>query len=313
MHRPANGLPLLSHLHKNYEAQLLTIHPRTLKIRSFVDYDILVEYHGQRASLPSAYTVDPNALQQHYDMCCIENMIASWIPDEPAPLDYKLSMAPPPHVLGLSTGQSSPAAGDTLANSLSGTTTGNPPTSLQPSTSNFTMHPPSPPSSDSGRRWWLCGSEVIEDPQEAQKLRQQGWILSEVYNEDQQRLQQSRRRWIWGDQVIDDPSEATELCKQGWPLEEVRVGSEEEYRLLATMDKSTWICPDLAVIDDPHVAADLLSSGYPLHRVQKRETITGTGTSDKNRGRSRKRRRLTPSPSMDQSMKGHACKYRRLF
>lgn len=302
--RPGNGLPLLSHLHKNYEARLVTIHPRTHKIRAFVDYDVLLDYHGQQAHLPSAYTIDTNALQQQYDMCCIENMIASWIPDEPAPpedLSRKGLLMAPPEIPSTSTAGT--AAGRRSAGTGAQSAAQNPagPPSLQSSAAGFISHPPSPPSSDSGETWWLCGAEVIQDAETAQALRNQGWILQEG-SEQQHRLQ-AKKRWIWGDMIIDDPHEAKKL--KGWPLKEVRVGSQEEYHMLAAMDKSIWICPDSDIIDDPQVAADLLSMGYPLHKVQKH--VSEQRTDDNDRGRPRKRR-LTLDDAEE-----HARKYRRLF
>ncbi|KAH6877250.1 hypothetical protein B0T10DRAFT_584328 [Thelonectria olida] len=46
--------------------------PDTLRIRSFVPYDILLDYHGRTAQVP--VNVDREALRHHYEMCCIENM-----------------------------------------------------------------------------------------------------------------------------------------------------------------------------------------------------------------------------------------------
>ncbi|KAG5994374.1 hypothetical protein E4U43_003244 [Claviceps pusilla] len=69
-----NGLALFSHFHDFFDNRLFSIHPETLKIRVFVPYDVLLEYHGSIAKLP--HCVDRNALRHHYDMCCIENMAA---------------------------------------------------------------------------------------------------------------------------------------------------------------------------------------------------------------------------------------------
>jgi hypothetical protein len=67
---------LLSHLHELFDARLFSIDPKTHKIRAFVPYDVITEYHGRKATLPR--DVDPLALQHHYDMCCIENMAAQF-------------------------------------------------------------------------------------------------------------------------------------------------------------------------------------------------------------------------------------------
>ncbi|KND92899.1 hypothetical protein TOPH_02407 [Tolypocladium ophioglossoides CBS 100239] len=69
-----NGILLLSHLHELFDARLFSIHPETLRIRAFVPYDVICDYHGFVARLPAI--VDRNALRHHYNMCCIENMAA---------------------------------------------------------------------------------------------------------------------------------------------------------------------------------------------------------------------------------------------
>lgn len=69
-----NGILLLSHLHELFDARLFSIHPDTLRIRVFVPYDVISDYHGSIARLPSS--VDRRALRHHYEMCCIENMAA---------------------------------------------------------------------------------------------------------------------------------------------------------------------------------------------------------------------------------------------
>ncbi|KAI0877484.1 hypothetical protein GGS24DRAFT_487861 [Hypoxylon argillaceum] len=72
--RPNNGILLMKHLHEFFDARLFSIHPRTLRVRAFVPYDVLTEFNGRKASIPT--TVDRKALRHHYEMCCIENMAA---------------------------------------------------------------------------------------------------------------------------------------------------------------------------------------------------------------------------------------------
>lgn len=72
--RPSNGILLASHLHAAFDSRLLSIHPVTKIIRVFMPYDMIVEFHGRKASLPSS--VDLRAIRHHYHMCCIENMTA---------------------------------------------------------------------------------------------------------------------------------------------------------------------------------------------------------------------------------------------
>jgi hypothetical protein len=69
-----NGILLLAHLHELFDARLFSIHPDTHRIRAFVPYDVLTEFHSRKAFLPPI--VDREALRHHYDMCCIENMAA---------------------------------------------------------------------------------------------------------------------------------------------------------------------------------------------------------------------------------------------
>lgn len=287
-------MPLLSHLHKCFEARLVTIHPQTHRVRAFIDYDVLAEYNGRQAHLPAALDVDVHALQQQYDMCCIENMVASWIPDEPdppdPPSDQALLMAPPQAASNGGAMEKGAIAGSAPNQAIASWQTS---VSQNPSIPGHTTHPPSPPSSSTGRTWWLCGSKVIEDPQEADNLRQQGWILHEVSSEEEQRNILSRRRWFFGDEVIDDPQEARNLRKQGWPLREVRVGSEEEYHFLATMGKRVWLW-DSEIIDDPEEAAAWLDSGFPLHEVRHHSEHEVYGDGD-DRGRPSRKRRCTAS------------------
>ncbi|RTE71303.1 hypothetical protein BHE90_014284 [Fusarium euwallaceae] len=70
----SNGILLLTHLHDLFDARLFSIHPDTHRIRAFVPYDVLTEFHGRKAILPPI--VDREALRHHYEMCCIENMAA---------------------------------------------------------------------------------------------------------------------------------------------------------------------------------------------------------------------------------------------
>ncbi|KAI1033865.1 hypothetical protein LB503_011120 [Fusarium chuoi] len=65
----------MSHIHEFFDARLFSIHPETLRIRAFVPYDAILDYHGRVANVPQ--DVDRAALAHHYDMCCIENMAAN--------------------------------------------------------------------------------------------------------------------------------------------------------------------------------------------------------------------------------------------
>ncbi|EXK76180.1 hypothetical protein FOQG_19062 [Fusarium oxysporum f. sp. raphani 54005] len=69
-----NGILLLSHLHELFDARLFSIHPETKRIRVFMPYDVLLDYHGSIAQVN--HGIDKKALRHHYDMCCMENMAA---------------------------------------------------------------------------------------------------------------------------------------------------------------------------------------------------------------------------------------------
>ena len=94
--RAENGILLLSHLHELFDARLFSIHPDTLRVRAFVPYDVLLEYHGTVAVLNE--DVDRQALRHHYEMCCMENMAAkmnlSEVMFEPASLLPSGSISP---------------------------------------------------------------------------------------------------------------------------------------------------------------------------------------------------------------------------
>ncbi|RXG50445.1 hypothetical protein VDGE_04822 [Verticillium dahliae] len=69
-----NGILLLCHLHDSFDQRLFSIHPDTMRVRAFVPYDVVLDYHGKKAQVP--VNVDRGALRHHYEMCCIENMAA---------------------------------------------------------------------------------------------------------------------------------------------------------------------------------------------------------------------------------------------
>ncbi|KAK7415747.1 hypothetical protein QQX98_005660 [Neonectria punicea] len=88
---PENGILLLSHLHELFDMRLVSIHPDALRVRAFVPYDVLLDYHGRIATVPE--DIDRMALRHHYDMCCIENMAAKmpYVEQLPTAIDSALS------------------------------------------------------------------------------------------------------------------------------------------------------------------------------------------------------------------------------
>ncbi|KAH8748273.1 hypothetical protein F5883DRAFT_240516, partial [Diaporthe sp. PMI_573] len=63
----SNGLLLAAHIHYSFDARILSIDPDTRRIRVFMPYDLITEYHGKVAALPPK--IDLHALRHHYDMC----------------------------------------------------------------------------------------------------------------------------------------------------------------------------------------------------------------------------------------------------
>jgi hypothetical protein len=144
-------------------------------------YDVITGYHGAKAHLPEDVSYD--ALQHHYDMCCIENMaakkqIGASLRGKPA---VTLAMQP-------STG--GPAAGDPAKKNLPladgpGDQQGGgiPGGSCLPS---LTEQVATPPSSDRelGQEMYRLGSMYFTDPQEAQRLREAGLNVIIVDSEE---------------------------------------------------------------------------------------------------------------------------------
>ncbi|OIW23209.1 hypothetical protein CONLIGDRAFT_637695 [Coniochaeta ligniaria NRRL 30616] len=71
-----NGIVLFSHLHKMFDARLFAIHPDTKDIRVFMPSDVLLQYHGRRATFNLLNPPDQAALRYHWDCCVAENMLA---------------------------------------------------------------------------------------------------------------------------------------------------------------------------------------------------------------------------------------------
>lgn len=202
----------MSHLHKCFEARLISINPQTHRIRAWVDYNVITPFHGQQAHLPDLDT-DPDALQHHYDMCCLENMIAAWIPDAPAPTGYGELPSSPHQVVSTADAQDgAPNTRSAPAHGTQGHDTSTRYTSGTPA-SGYTVHPLSPPCSSTGGFKWMCGAELIDDPNEAAALLANGWLLQGVGNPDEASDSDSddeergrsrkRRRCTWTEEPDD--------------------------------------------------------------------------------------------------------------
>jgi hypothetical protein len=181
----SNGLLLAAHIHYSFDARILSIDPDTRRIRVFMPYDLVTEYHGKVAALPPK--IDLHALRHHYDMCCVENLAAQ----------KKAGLGISTLVRGKST-TISPAAVDTAV-----TDVGDPVKKGQaePSQGNHggggdssdqskkTQEQPldqplSPPLSEPGEHGqqtvWRCGEMILTDPQQVRQLREKGWLVYDV-------------------------------------------------------------------------------------------------------------------------------------
>ncbi|KAM3524762.1 hypothetical protein NHJ13051_004361 [Beauveria bassiana] len=108
---PHNGILLMVHMHHFFDARLISINPKTLKVRVFVPYEYLEPYHGRQATVPSH--IDRRALRHHYDMCCIENMAAGYPDLDAPPSDAKSQISTPGAGLANTSGGSTPLTGRT--------------------------------------------------------------------------------------------------------------------------------------------------------------------------------------------------------
>ncbi|KAI3392394.1 hypothetical protein diail_5745 [Diaporthe ilicicola] len=192
-----NGLLLASHLHTCFDARLISIHPDTRKVRSFVPYDMITEYHGRAAQLPTR--IDLHALRHHYDMCCLENMTALKPPGASSVLkstsDTVFNLTSPPLTVGDPSKQDPPRGQGAGPGSRSADTadvsTKRQYDPRQEQLKSQVQHPPSPPPSEPehGREksttLWRVGGLYITDPQEAEAWRLGGWNVLEVDSEEE--------------------------------------------------------------------------------------------------------------------------------
>ncbi|KUI70963.1 hypothetical protein VM1G_06570 [Cytospora mali] len=213
-----NGFPMMSHLHKCFDLRLFSIHPITHKIRAFVNYDLLTDLHGSKAIVPKR--VSQQALQHHWDMCCIENIslwtvwpyedVLAQVPELPRPLLNSNKSRGDPSKRAL------PRASDTQASNTQATDTQGTDTqatgtqatdALQTSdmrafrlnsflASAAATSPPSPPPSQSGSegcKLWRFGHKVIKDRARAQELWMQGYNIVGIIGSDPETAEEENR------------------------------------------------------------------------------------------------------------------------
>ncbi|KUI57623.1 hypothetical protein VP1G_04971 [Cytospora mali] len=154
-----NGLSMQSHLHECFNARLISIHPETHLIRAFVNYDVINDFHGQKAKIPRR--IDQRALQHHWDMCCLEN-------------------TPGGVFRFLATLIKNPVRAGELSNK-----DGNPVSTNKSDTEGSNEEECSPSRPWERRRLWWFGRRIIDDPNTARQLVEAGWRLEEINDEEE--------------------------------------------------------------------------------------------------------------------------------
>ncbi|KUI64046.1 hypothetical protein VM1G_10808 [Cytospora mali] len=236
-----NGIPLQSNLHKCFDARIVSIHPETHRIRAFVNYDILTDYHGNKAIVPDK--VDKKALRYHWDMCCLENTpepstgfpVASVfdnVPNLPPPFPNRDTPQGHHHSQGpLQTASDTEATSNTQA--TSDTQAFHTHASRPTQSSTHDAHPPSPPPSEPAPE----GHEIIKESGGSNK----GESISTLPGE---------RRTIWRfvDEIIKDPDTAQRMMDDGWRLEPIN--NDEVYGRGRSREKRPCVRSEEAAEDD---------------------------------------------------------------
>ncbi|KAF2967066.1 hypothetical protein GQX73_g6521 [Xylaria multiplex] len=243
-----NGLALAAHLHICFDARLISIDPRSNRIRAFMPYDLILEYHNKKAIIPPE--VDRCALQHHYDMCCIENM-ATAEPVRRSVAPRKISSLP----LLTSTASSQAIADLNKKTAQSGNIGGQSTASRDSPAQDSSPHdsdlpidqPPSPPSSSIERntnqkRTWRLGRQLITRAQEADEFVGDRFLPQEWTSDDKDHPQATdeiiqcqprsseQEAWRFGLDIIKDPAQARKLMQQGFLLQELSSDEEEATR-----------------------------------------------------------------------------------
>lgn len=171
-------------------------------------------------------------------MCCIENLVAPWLPNASSTLDHVNLSRGTVFPLSLNTeGQGTAAVPEqSVAHRIPPPTFPLAQDQTKPPASSSTRHPPSPPCSNTDRKGWPCGAKVIEDPQEAEDLMRQGWAVEKVDIEEGYRGRRERyntdhiREWLCGTPMIKGPQEADDPMRQSWLLDKVGDNEDEHQR-----------------------------------------------------------------------------------
>ncbi|KAI0449066.1 hypothetical protein F5B21DRAFT_495628 [Xylaria acuta] len=187
----SNGLLLSIQIHRLFDARLISIEPTTKRIRVFMPCDFLTEYHGKKALLPEGVSI--SALQHHYDMCCIENMTAKRRPITTSLLLNKSSKTTLVAASQIPSQTKDPFKPQLLKQNSK-------PQDEMPK-NNLDSHqdttdlPPSPPSSEPGSRprLWRSGGLWFTTEQEANLMRQKGWLVYEVDRDNEEEEEEDEK------------------------------------------------------------------------------------------------------------------------
>ncbi|KAH8761670.1 hypothetical protein F5883DRAFT_500103 [Diaporthe sp. PMI_573] len=269
----SNGLPMLSHLHKCFDARLISIHPETRRIRAFADYDILTQYHGQLAHLPEY--IDSKALRHHWDMCCLENMRSSWLEQESE--QSTVESIPTPRIpLADSVDQSSQSISEPSQQAFlpppvpnaHGDSSTNPQHAKQASD----MQTPDPTGKSQASKPRLHHSSY--------KLRgAQAHPPSPPSPPSSEPAPERHTLWWFGDGIVDDAAEAEALTQKGWllrPVDEADLSSKKVQRILRRKQKQRAGGPQLwwfgdEVIENAAEAEALMKQGWLLQPIDEED------------------------------------------
>ncbi|KUI63341.1 hypothetical protein VM1G_11243 [Cytospora mali] len=214
-----NGLSMMSHLHRCFNARIIAIHPKTHLVRAFVDYPVVARLHGKPAKLPRL--IPSVVLQHHWDMCCLENTpsltiipTSGVLTNVPKLSKDKVRNTPQgdPCKDDFSTQPSDAQASSSVPASNTQASWGNPALDTQAfqlAPCQATAHPPSPPLSEPGLEdgtLWVFGKGTMKGPNPAQKLLTEVGSLINNDEESCRGRSREKRRCLATEENAEDDS-----------------------------------------------------------------------------------------------------------
>lgn len=179
----SNGILLAAHIHFSFNARILSIDPDTLRIRVFMPYNLITEYHGKIAALPPH--IDLHALRHYYDMCCVENLVAQKKlgPGMLTLARSKSITISPANLDAADTDHGEPIKNQAQESQSNHGSRGNNNSNDATAQGQHSDQPLSPPLSESEpsqQTVWRCGGIILTDSQQVQQLRGKGWLVYKV-------------------------------------------------------------------------------------------------------------------------------------